>query len=337
MIRLGRIRLGHLAAALAAVAVAALTPTAPSQAQTQLRLAHHHAVGGTVDLTANKFAELVAQKSKGALTVKVFPAAQLGQEREAYGLLNTGVLDLSVTSLAILDQVYPIVNVTSLPFVFRDWPHVYKLYDGEFGAALADGIKKNTQTQVLGYIHLGFRDMLFRGAAIKDATGMKGIKMRAPEAALWFKMFDSLGAKPTPVTWGEVYSAMQTGVAEGLESPAAVALDMKFEEVTKSIVKTHHMFGSMAIFGNNTRLARLSKEQQDILAAAGKEATEWSNKTISEPGEEAAYKKMVAAGMQVVEPTKIEDWSKPMQPMWTELTAKTPGSDRFLKMIIDTK
>lgn len=329
--------LGRLCAAIAAIAISGLSFATPSQAQTQLRLAHHHAVGGTVDLTANKFAELVAAKSKGALTVKVFPAAQLGQEREAYGLVNTGVLDLSITSLAILDQVYPIINVTSLPFVFRDWPHVYKLYDGEFGAALADGIKKGTQTQVLGYIHLGFRDMMFRGAAVKDAAGMKGLKMRAPEAALWFKMFEALGAKPTPVTWGEVYSAMQTGVADGLESPAMVALDNKFEEVTKSIVKTHHMFGSMAIFGNNTRLGRLSKENLAILAAAGKEAAEWSNKTISEPGEEAAYKKMVTLGMQVVEPSKIEDWSKPMQPMWTELTAKTPGSERFLKMIIETK
>lgn len=130
---------------------------------------------------------------------------------------------------------------------------------------------------------------------------------------------------------------MQTGVADGLESPAMVALDNKFNEVTKSIVKTHHMFGSMAIFGNNSRLGKLSAEQQAILAAAGKEAAEWSNKTISEPGEEDSYKKMTALGMEVAEPAKIEDWSKPMQPMWGEFTAKTPGSDKFLKMIIETK
>jgi len=323
-----------LSAALAAAAVMLLSP---AQAQTTLRLAHHHAVGGTVDLTANKFAELVAEKSKGTLIVKVFPAAQLGQEREAYGLLNTGVLDLSITSLGILDQVYPIANVTTLPFVFRDWAHVYKLYDGEFGAALRDGIKQRTSTQVLGYIHLGFRDMLFRGPAVKDAAAIKGLKMRAPEAALWFKMFESLGAKPTPVTWGEVYSAMQTGVADGLESPAMAALDMKFNEVVKSVVRTRHMFASMGIFGSSTKFARLTKDQQDLLAAAGKEAAEWSNKTISQPGEEQAYKKMVALGMEVAEPTKIEDWSKPMEPMWAELTAKTPGADRFLKMIIETK
>ncbi len=324
---------------LLSVALAAATAMllSPAQAQTTLRLAHHHAVGSAVDLTANKFAELVAAKSKGALTIKVFPAAQLGQEREAYGLANTGVLDLSITSIGILDQTYPIANVTSLPFVFRNWEHVYHAYDGEFGKAFSEGIKQRTQTVPLGYIHLGFRDMLFRGAPVKDVAGMKGLKMRAPEAALWFKMFESLGAKPTPVTWGEVYSAMQTGVADGLESPAMAALDNKLNEVVKSVVRTRHMFASMGIFASSVRYARLTKEQQDILAAAGKEASEWSNKTLSQPGEDEAYKKMVSLGLEVVEPTKLDDWSTPMKPIWTELTAKTPGADKFLQLIVDTK
>ena len=322
--------------AFCALAVLGFTAT-PAAAQTTLRLAHHHAVGGTVDQAANKFAELVNAKTKGALQVKVFPAAQLGQEREAYGLANTGVVDLSITSLGILDQVYPPINVTSLPFVFRDWDHVYKLYNGAFGEALRDGIKQRTNTQVLGYIHLGFRDMLFRGAPVRDAMAMKGLKMRAPEAALWFRMFEALGAKPTPVTWGEVYSAMQTGVADGLESPAMAALDMKFNEVTKSVVRTRHMFASMGFFASNARIARLPKDQQDALFAAGQEAADWVNRTVAEPGEAGAYKKMVELGMQVVDPAKPEDWSKPMEVMWTDLTSKTPGSDKLLKIILETK
>lgn len=311
--------------------------TTPAAAQTVLRLAHHHAVGGTVDQAANKFAELVNAKTKGAVQIKVFPAAQLGQEREAYGLCNTGVVDLSITSLAILDQVYPAINVTSLPFVFRDWDHIYKLYNGAFGEALGDGVKQRTKTRVLGYIHLGFRDMLFRGAPVREAAGMKGLKMRAPEAALWFRMFEALGAKPTPVTWGEVYSAMQTGVADGLESPAMVALDMKFNEVVKSVVRTRHMFASMGIFASDARISRLPKDQQDALSAAGREAGDWVNRTVSEPGEAGAYKKMAELGMQVADPVKPEEWSRPMEVIWTDLTSKTEGADKLLKMIRETK
>src|SRR5207244_11971224 len=123
---------------------------------------------------------------------------------------------------------------------------------------------KDTGTQVLGYIHLGFRDMLFRGAAIRDAAAIKGVKMRSPEATMWFRMFELLGARPTPVTWGEVYTAMQTGVADGLESPGMAALDMKFNEVVKSLVRTHHMFASMGILVNSTRLAALPKDHHDL-------------------------------------------------------------------------
>ncbi len=316
------------------VAVAFVTPGA---AQTTLRLAHHHAVGGTVDKAAQKFAELVQQKTGGTLVVRVFPAAQLGQEREAYGLLNTGVIDLSITSLGIVDQAYPPINVTSLPFVFRDWDHVYKLYDGEFGKVLAEGVKAQTNTTLLGYIHLGFRDMLFRGDPIADATAMKGVKMRSPEASMWVRMFELLGARPTPVTWGEVYTAMQTGVAEGLESPAMAALDMKFNEVVKSVVRTRHMFASMGIFANSGRLSKLTQDQQKALAEAGREATEWTNKSVSQPGEEEAYKRMASLGMRVVEPTNADAWSKPMQPLWQEFTAKIPGSDKLLKLIVETK
>ncbi len=311
--------------------------TSPVQAQTTLRLAHHHAVGGTVDQTANKFAEIVKSKSGGSLLIRVFPAAQLGQEREAYGLLNTGVLDLSITSLAILDQVYPAINVTSLPFVFRDWAHVNKVYSGTFGDALRDGVKANTKTINLGYIHLGFRQMMFRGEPVRDVANMKGLKMRAPESPLWVRMYELLGAKPTLVTWGETYTALQAGVAEGLDSPASSALDMKFNEVVKSVVLTNHMFGSMGIFGSQSRLGALSKAQQDLLISSGLEATHWSNTTLSEPLEAEAGKKMLALGMKIVEPVNLQAWAAAMQPLWRETNARSPGADTLLKMIVETK
>ena len=143
---------------------------------------------------------------------------------------------------------------------------------------------------------------------------------------MWIRMFELLGARPTPVTWGEVYSAMQTGVAEGLESPPMAALDNKFHEVTKSLVRTRHMFASMGIFGSSTKLARLPKEQQEILAAAGKETAEWTNKTLAQPGEAQAYKRMVDLGMQVVDPPNPEGWSKPMQPKCCAPRSRSPRS-----------
>jgi TRAP-type C4-dicarboxylate transport system substrate-binding protein len=114
-------------------------------------------------------------------------------------------------------------------------------------------------------------------------------------------------------------------------------LDNKLNEVVKSLVRTQHMFSSLGILGSSTRLARLPKAQQELLLAAGEEATKWSNSTISQPGEKEAYKRMATLGMTVSDPVRIEDWSKPMQPVWKDMTSKTPGADRLLKLILETK
>lgn len=309
----------------------------PATAQQTLRLAHHHAVGGTVDKTANKFAELAKQKSGGQLTIQIFPAAQLGQEREAFGLLNQGVLDMTITSLGLMDQFYPPMAVTSLPFIFRDWDHANKAFEGEFGKSLTAGMLDKTNAQLLGYIGLGFRDMIFRSDPVTDAAGMKGLKMRSPEAHVWVRMFELLGARPTPVTWGEVYTAMQTGVAEGLESPAMAALDMKFNEVTKSVVRTKHMFASMAICINKQRMGRLPANLQRVVAESGVEAVRWSNTTISEPGEDEAYKIMQTKGMRVVAAQRPEAWASAMQPLWDEVGSKDPASKKLIEVLVATK
>lgn len=322
---------------LAAVAsLSGLTIATNAQQTQSLRLAHHHAPGGQVDKTAQKFSELLKASSNGQITVTVFPSAQLAQEREAFALLNQGVIDMTLTSVGLMDQFFPPVAVTALPFVFRDWNHANNAFEGEFGRALTAGVLQQSNSQVVGYTSLGFRDMLFRGEPVTDLAGMKGLRMRSPEANVWVRMFQLMGARPTPVTWGEVYTAMQTGVAEGLESPGMAALDMKFNEVTKSVVQTRHMFAPMAIIINKNRLARFSPEQQKLIIAAGAEAGRWSSKTLGEPGEQQAYRMMQEKGMKVVAAKDPQAWANAVKPLWNEV-AKDTESQRFLKLLVDTK
>lgn len=321
--------------AAAAVLTGAYGIASAQQAQT-LRLAHHHAPGGQVDKTAQKFAELLKASSNGQITVTVFPSAQLAQEREAFALLNQGVIDMTLTSVGLMDQFYPPVAVTALPFVFRDWSHANNAFEGEFGQVLTAGVLQRSNAQVVGYLSLGFRDMLFRGEPVTDLAGMKGLRMRSPEANVWIRMFQLMGARPTPVTWGEVYTAMQTGVAEGLESPGMAALDMKFNEVTKSLVQTRHMFAPMALIINKARLARFNPEQQKMVMAAGAEAGHWSSTTLGEPGEQQAYRMMRDKGMKVVAAKDPQAWANAVKPLWNEV-AKDAESQRLLKLLVDTK
>ncbi len=322
--------------AAAAAAVWGPSGVAHAQQSQTLRLAHHHAPGGQVDKTARKFVELLKEKSNGQIDVTVFPSAQLGQEREAFSLLNQSVIDMTLTSVGLMDQFYPPVAVTALPFVFRDWSHANRAFEGEFGRVLTAGVAGRSNAQVLGYLSLGFRDMLFRGEPVTELAAMKGLRMRSPEANVWVRMFQLMGARPTPVTWGEVYTAMQTGVAEGLESPGMAALDMKFNEVTKSLVQTRHMFAPMALVINKGRLARFSPEQQKLIMAAGAEAGRWSSVTLGEPGEQQAYRMMQEKGMKVVAAKDPQAWADAVKPLWNEV-AKDAESQRLLKLLVDTK
>lgn len=226
------------------------------------------------------------------------------------------------------------MSVTSLPYVFRDWAHATASFNGAFGTALIDGVRENSETEILGFFSLGFRDMLFTGEPVVQLAGMQGLRLRSPENFVWIRMFELLGAQPTPVTWGEVYTAMQTGVAQGLDSPPATALDNHFEEVTKSLVRTQHMFGSMLFAMNEGRFSSLPSEDQAILKAAGQEAGLWVDTEVNLPAELAAYERLEAAGIIVADPENPEEWRAAMTPLLDEIRARNDGSGELIDMLL---
>lgn len=297
------------------------------------RLAHHHAVGGQVDTAAKKFAEFAKELSNGEITVMVFPGAQLGQEREALDLVNQGAIDISITSTPILDKLYPPMATTSAPGVFKGWEHARSVYKGEYGQGLIAGVRENSDVEVLGFIHLGFRDLMFKGDAPTTLAGMNGLRMRSPENFVWIRMFELMGAKPTPVTWGEVYTAMQTGVAQGFDTSAAAAIDMKFNEVTNSLLKTQHMFGSMLFAMSKTKFDALSPEKQEMMRKIAAATGDYVDLEVNIPAEKAAYGKLEQAGIKIVEPANPDEWRAVLDPLKKEIAERNPGSDKFFELL----
>lgn len=302
-----------------------------------IRMGHHHAVGGLIDNTAKKFAELVTEKTNGEVEVRIFPGAQLGQERELFDLLNNNGVDATITSLGHMDRYYPPIAATSFPFAFRSWDHARNALTGDFGKMLKSGLKEKSNAQIVGWLEVGFRDLLFRGDPVTELAGMKGLEMRSPENFVWIRMYELMGAKPTPITWGEIYVSMQTGVLRGLDTPAFAAVDMKFNEVTNAMVKTNHMFAVMGIVVNKNRMAKLSPAHQKAVEEAGFEAGMWINNTVLRPGADTAYGKLEELGVKVVAPSNPDEWARAMRPLWEELKEKNPGSDKALQMLLATE
>ena len=318
----------------AGVAAAALSLTAAG-AET-LRIAHHHVVGGQLDKTANFFAEEVARITDGKLEIQVFPAAQLGQQQEAYDQLDLGVIDMTLSPASLMDKKWPAIRHMDLPFLWGSFGHYEAAKNGAWGEALIQGMMDNSNTRIVGISGFGFRDMIFRGEPVTTVAGLEGMKMRAPEARLWIRMFELLNARPTPVTWGEVYTAMQTGVAAGLESPAVAALDMKFDEVTKSLVKTQHMFGIMVININETRYDSLSPEFQEAVVQAGWAAGDYFDE-ITKKEIESAYAQMEERGVTVVDPDNRQEWVDAMLPLWDEVKGDHPDVEGLIALVLEAR
>lgn len=305
----------------------------PAAAET-LRLAHHHSVGGAVDAAAKKFAELVEQKTKGEVTVRVFPAAQLGQEREAYDLVEQGALDISMTTTSFLDKVYPAIAVTTMPFVFRDWDHARAAYGGEFGETIRSSVRDGSQTEILAYLGVGFRQFFFTNPEpVKKLSEVAGRKIRSPENYAYIRMMELLGVKPTPITFGEVYTAMQTGVAEGFESPPGIVVDSKLHEVAKSVLKTNHMYSVMVYAMNKGKFVSLSPENQEHVRDAAREAAAAIETEVVIPAEQAAYTTFEGAGLSLSEPESPDEWSAAVKPMVEDLASKTAGARELLDQL----
>lgn len=309
------------------VAVSAFT----AQAET-LRLGHHHAVGGAIDTASNRFADIVTDKTDGRIEVRVFPAAQLGQEREAYDLVEQGGLDISITSTGFLEKNYPPMALISLPFVFDGWDGATAAFNGEFGETVRNNVRDNSNTEILSFLGLGFRDLFFADEPATSLAGIKGLKMRSPELANYIRMFELMGTKPVPVTFGELYTAMQTGVADGFDAPPGTAVDNKFQEVSKGVLKSNHMFSALVFAMNKDKFNALSAEDQKLFIAAAEEAVRTTTDEVTIPAEQAAYGIFEDAGVKVVEPDNIQEWVDALKPMIDEVISANPGADKLLEL-----
>ncbi|MBI2113962.1 MAG: TRAP transporter substrate-binding protein [candidate division NC10 bacterium] len=238
-----------------------------------IKLGHHHAPGGVVDQTANKFKDVIRAKSGGTIEVQVFPGAQLGQEMEAIDGVHLGTVDMSIVSPSLMGKYHPAMGLDALPYLFDDWKHVDRALNGPVGAKMAELMLKRSNIRILRFLHLGFRDMLFVEKKIESADQMRGLKMRSPEAWAWIRMYELLGSKPTPITWGEVYSALQTKVVEGVDAPPQMFLDMKFFEVSD------HINWNVA---NPAEQAAYQKLKERGITVSETDRTAWRTRVLSQ-------------------------------------------------------
>jgi tripartite ATP-independent transporter DctP family solute receptor len=246
--------------------------------------------------------EELEKQSQGKLKLNIYPSGQLGGERECLELLQIGSLDITKVSAAVLENFIPEYKVFSVPYMFRDKKHTFSVFDSEIGESL---LLKGEKFRLRGltFYDAGSRSFYMKEAPIKSPTDLKGKKIRVQKSNMAVEMVNDLGGSPTPISWGELYTALQQGVVDGAENNPPSFYTSKHYEVCKFYsLDEHTAVPDVLLIGTDT-WSRLNQEEKQWVKNAVKTSTIAQRKLWSDSEKEslAAVKK---AGVKIVYPDK---------------------------------
>jgi len=286
----------------AALATAAGCRSSRDGGKLILRLSHSMTAGPTsLHVYGQRFKEIVEARTNGAVVVRVFSSGTLGQEREIVQQLQEGLVDFMVSGSAIWGSVAPKLQVFDFPFLWRDMAHIHRVVDGPIGRAVADYLESSVRMRPLSWgDSFGFRNVVTRSRDITDPSRLAGLKIRTIQSAIYVKAIELMGASPTPMAFGEVYTSLQTGVIDGYEHDASTTLQQRFYEVAGYLTHTRHIAGVLGLWCAASTLRTLPEDIRAVIEASAVEASAYQRERG--PIEEAAATAgLRAAGMTIRE------------------------------------
>lgn len=247
------------------------------------------------------FGQEVASRSVGDMEINFFWDGQLGNVGSTIDQARGGIVDMVIASSGAITRFYPEIQVLDIPYLFEDRLIAWRVLDGEFGQMLADRIAEKTGLRPLAWFENGgFRHFSTANKRIASVEDMKGLKIRTMNSPAQMEMVRALGASPTPIGWGELYTSLQTGVVDGQENSLSTFRIPKLEEVQKYIVTDGHQYGVTAIWMNEAKFRSLSDEQRRVLTDAAAVARA-ANRGLSIANEVTNRRELTALGLEIVD------------------------------------
>lgn len=238
---------------------------------------------------ADRFAEGVAERTDGNVTIEIAHSGTTGSVRESIEALQFGANDIVQTVIASLEPYDGIAAIESYPYLFRDADHFQNVFAGDIGDELYEEISDKTGFTLIGAGYRGARQMAST-KPVESVDDLNGLKMRVPEIPIFRKTWEHLGASPVPMTSSEVYTGLQQGIIDGVENPLEAHLRSRYYEAADYVIMTDHVYSAYTFVFDNNRYDSFSPELQQILSEEGKKAMEWgtqeSLKQIAEYEEE---------------------------------------------------
>lgn len=303
--------------AASAAPAASTAPAASAAATTEdpkvtLVYAEVNPLDTIVGQTATAFKEKVEELTNGSVIIDVQAAGVLGSENDVLDSMLGGgdTIDISrISAFALTSYGCNKSKLLSIPFTFADRAHFWNFANSDLAPEfLNEPQELDLPLRGIFYGEEGFRHFFLKDP-ITDITGLKGLKLRVSNDPVMNGMVEGLGASPTVVSFGELYSALQTGVVDGAEQPIANYKSNAFPEVANTLILDGHTLGAIQAVITDTAWAKLTENQQKAIMEAGKYAQEYNAK-ISEEAENEVLEQLKAEGCNVVEVTDKTPWQE---------------------------
>lgn len=290
---------------------------APSQTSDTivLRLAETQTETYPATMGAIEFARLVNERSGGRIKIEVFPGGQLGGDEQAIiEQVQFGAIDLTRVNLAPMTEFAPVLNLFQMPFLFENAEHMHKVIDSDLGIKMLDSVEESDFIG-LGLYDAGTRNFYNSVRPITKLEDMKGLKLRTPQSQLVIDMVETLGAVPTPMAFGEVYSSLQTGVIDGAENNWVSYDQNSHYEVAKYLTLDAHTAPPEILICSKMVFDKLTSEDQELMKQAARDSVVYEREQYGKV-EQASKDKVLADGSEVSELENRTEFEEAVAPLY---------------------
>jgi tripartite ATP-independent transporter DctP family solute receptor len=290
-------------------------PTAGSEtkkAEYTLRLADNQPADYPTVIGDKKFAELVNERTDGRIKIEVFPSAQLGDEKSVLEQVQLGAIDFTRINASPLAEFNDQFSALNLPYVFESDEHLWNFLEGETGKKLLTDLEQS-KMRGLAYYDSGSRNF-YSTKPITSIEDLKGQKIRVQQSKINLDLIDALGASATPMPYGEVFSALQTGIIDGAENNLPSLDSSNHYQEAKSIIMDHHQRIPEVLLMSKATWDKLSEEDREIIQQAATDSVVTQKEAWAQL-EQESEKKLKEAGVTFTEVDDVTPWKEAVQPV----------------------
>jgi tripartite ATP-independent transporter DctP family solute receptor len=306
-----------------------------AQAKTVLKAADVHPLGYPTVEAVVRMGKKLEDASKGRLSIQMYPAMQLGGEKEMIEQAQVGALALARISVGPMGPIVPEFNVFNLPFMFRDDAHMEKVIDGEIGDEVLKKLSEHPTAQLIGlcWMNAGTRNLYNSKKPVKTIDDLKGLKIRMMGNPLFVDTMNALGGNGVAMGFDQLINAMQTGVVDGAENNyPSYATGQHFRYAKYYSLTGHLMIPEILVFSKKT-WETLGKEDQELIRKLAKEAQLEERKLWYEM-EEKSIKQIKESGAEIIEIADKKPFQDAVKPVWDKYGAQHGA---LIKRIQDVK